>query len=152
MEILALDERFRGAVDGYVRCLWGGPMCVTNGVLYDTSALPGFVAVDEGALLGALIFRESDGEMEVSALFSLVEGQGVGRKLLGGTGGGPPPGRKAALAGHHQRQHRRHPLLPAVRLFAERSANLRGERGPEAQAFHPAARKRRHPHRARVRV
>jgi ribosomal protein S18 acetylase RimI-like enzyme len=82
MEIVALDGRFRSAVDGYVRCLWGGPMCVTNGVLYDTSNLPGFVAVEEGALLGALLFREAAGEMEVSALFSLVEGQGVGRRLL----------------------------------------------------------------------
>ncbi len=82
MEIQTLDERFRGAVDGYVRCLWGGPMCATMGTLYDMSGLPGFVASDEGALLGALVYRVAGGEMEVSALFSLVEGQGAGRKLL----------------------------------------------------------------------
>ena len=82
MEIQMLDEKFRGAVDGYVRCLWGGPMCVTMGKLYDMSGLPGFVAAEEGALLGALLYRVTGGEMEVSALFSLVEGQGAGRKLL----------------------------------------------------------------------
>ncbi len=82
MEIQTLNEKFRESVNGYVRCLWGGPMCVTLGSLYDTSGLPGFVAVEEGALLGALLYREADGEMEVGALFSLVEGQGAGRKLL----------------------------------------------------------------------
>jgi len=82
MEIRVLDEKAREAVAGYVRCLWGGPMCVTMGTLYDTSDLPGFQAVEEGALLGALLYREAGGEMEVSQLFSLVEGQGVGRKLL----------------------------------------------------------------------
>jgi ribosomal protein S18 acetylase RimI-like enzyme len=82
MEIRSLDEKFRDAVDGYVRCLWGGPMCVTMGVLYDTRNLPGFVAVEEGALLGAALYREAEDGMEVSALFSLVEGQGAGRKLL----------------------------------------------------------------------
>jgi len=82
MEIQRLDEKFRSAVDGYMRCLWGGPMCVTMGTLYDTSGLPGFAAVEEGALLGALLYRVAGGEMEVSALFSLVEGQGAGRKLL----------------------------------------------------------------------
>jgi ribosomal protein S18 acetylase RimI-like enzyme len=82
MEILALEKSHRDTVDGYVRCLWGGPMCAAMGVLYDTRNLPGFVAVEEGALLGAALYREADGEMEVSALFSLVEGQGAGRKLL----------------------------------------------------------------------
>jgi ribosomal protein S18 acetylase RimI-like enzyme len=82
MEIQMLDEKLRGAVDGYVRCLWGGPMCVTMGTLYDMSGLPGFAVVEEGALLGALLYRVAGGEMEVSALFSLVEGQGAGRKLL----------------------------------------------------------------------
>ena len=75
-------KKFRSAVNGYVRCLWGGPMCATMGKLYDMSDLPGFVAEEEGALLGALLYRVADGGMEVSALFSLVEGQGAGRKLL----------------------------------------------------------------------
>ena len=82
MEIQTLNEKFRGAVDGYVRCLWGGPMCATMGTLYDTSDLPGFVAVEEGALLGALLYRVAGDEMEISTLFSLVEGQGAGKKLL----------------------------------------------------------------------
>ena len=82
MEILALDARYRDAVNGYVRCLWGGPLCVTLGALYDTARLHGYVAVEEGALLGAALYREAGGAMELSALFSLVEGQGAGRRLL----------------------------------------------------------------------
>jgi GNAT superfamily N-acetyltransferase len=82
MDILALDSRFRTTVDSYVRCLWGGPLCAAMGLVYDTRELPGFVATEEGALLGALLYRETEGSLEVSALFSLIEGQGVGRKLL----------------------------------------------------------------------
>ena len=82
MEIRALESDHRNTVDGYVRCLWGGPMCAAMGTVYDTRALPGFVAVEEDALLGAALYRETAEGLEVSALFSLVEGQGVGRKLL----------------------------------------------------------------------
>lgn len=82
MEIHALHSNHRATVDGYVRCLWGGPMCAVMGTVYDTRDLPGFVAVEEGALLGALLYRETEAGLEISALFSLIEGQGVGRKLL----------------------------------------------------------------------
>jgi len=57
-------------------------MMVTNGNLYDTCNLPGFVADDDGALLGAVLYRPYRDECEVSALFSLVQGIGVGTKLL----------------------------------------------------------------------
>lgn len=82
MNILRLDESFRNSVDAYIRHLWSGPKSVALGELYDTSILPGFVVVDDGALLGAALYRLYNEECEVSVLFSLIQKEGVGTKLL----------------------------------------------------------------------
>lgn len=82
MIILPLDSTYRGAVNAYIRHLFGGPKLVTLGTLYDSADLPGFIAADKGALLGAALYRLSRDGCEVAALFSLVQGQGAGTKLL----------------------------------------------------------------------
>lgn len=73
---------YRDSIAAYLRYFWGGPMVVTLGNLYDTSDLPGFVAEGDGALLGAVLYRLRHDECEISALFSLVQGIGVGTKML----------------------------------------------------------------------
>lgn len=83
MNIHSLETTdFRESVNSYIRYLWGGPMVVTLGNLYDTSNLPGFVADGDGALLGAILYRIENCDCEISALFSLVQRIGVGTKLL----------------------------------------------------------------------
>lgn len=82
MNILELDSTYRSSVNAYIRYLWGGPQMVTLGNLYDTSNLPGYIAEDDGALLGAVLYRLDQDECEISALFSLVQGVGIGTKLL----------------------------------------------------------------------
>jgi GNAT superfamily N-acetyltransferase len=80
--IIKLDEKYRPIVSAYVRYFWGGPMMVTLGNEYDTSDLPGFVAVDEGALLGAVLYRMHNGECEIAGLFSLIRNKGIGTELM----------------------------------------------------------------------
>lgn len=82
MQIQPLDATWRDAVNAYIRTLWGGPMIVALDELYDSSELPGFVAVDGGALLGMALYRISEQGCEVSALLTLVQGMGVGAALL----------------------------------------------------------------------
>lgn len=82
MNIQKLDATYRDNVNAYIRYLWGGPQIITRGNLYDTSDLPGFVAEGDRALLGAVLYRMEKDECEVSALFSLVQGIGVGTRLL----------------------------------------------------------------------
>lgn len=83
MDIRNIDTtNYRQSVDAYIRYLWGGPMIVTLGNLYDSGNLPGFIADGDGALLGAVLYRLDGNECEVSALFSLVQGIGVGTTLL----------------------------------------------------------------------
>lgn len=83
MKIFSLDNtNHRENVNAYIRYLWGGPMVVTLGNLYDTSNLSGYVAEGDGALLGAVLYQLNNDECEVSVLFSLVQGIGAGTKLL----------------------------------------------------------------------
>ena len=77
--------KYREIVNSYIRYLWGGPMVVTLGNLYDTSNLPGFIADGDGALLGAILYRLENDEFEISAFFSLIQGVGVGTKLINAT-------------------------------------------------------------------
>jgi ribosomal protein S18 acetylase RimI-like enzyme len=60
---------------------WGLPVISVSGS-YDPSALPGFVAEDEGGTAGAVTYRVGEGECEVVTLNSLRERQGVGTALL----------------------------------------------------------------------
>lgn len=82
MNIIKLDSNYRNSVNAYIRCLWAGPYVVSHGNLYDTSSLPGFVAESDGAMIGAILYRINNGECEISALFSLVQGMGAGTKLI----------------------------------------------------------------------
>ena len=83
MKIKSLETtEYRESVNSYICYLWGGPMVVTLGKLYDTSNLSGFVADGDGALLGAILYRIDKDECEISVLFSLVQNIGAGTKLL----------------------------------------------------------------------
>ncbi len=82
MNIRKLDALDRDQVNAYVRYLWGGPMMVTRGQMFDTSELPGFVAESDGALLGAVLYRMEGDSCECAGLFALVSGHGVGTRLL----------------------------------------------------------------------
>jgi ribosomal protein S18 acetylase RimI-like enzyme len=53
-----------------------------KGVLIDASALPGFVATDDGRPVGLLTYDVVDGECEVVAILSTREGRGIGRTLM----------------------------------------------------------------------
>lgn len=82
MDIIPLDERFRGKVDAYAREEWGGPTIVTLGNVYSLDGLPGFVCQEDGRLLGAVLLRIEGDACEVALLFALVQGKGIGPALL----------------------------------------------------------------------
>lgn len=82
MNIVSLTDQNRKEVDAYIREEWGGPMMVSLGNLYDTSALPGFVAMEEGEAMGAILYRIEDRSCEIAALYSLCENRGIGTALI----------------------------------------------------------------------
>ena len=81
MNTIPLTDANRAEVDAYIRDEWGGPMMVTLGNLFDTRALPGFIAVEGEQLVGAAIYRIDGEACEIAALYALAENRGVGSAL-----------------------------------------------------------------------
>ena len=61
---------------------WGGEIMITRGNVYRPEQLEGFVIEADGEWIGLLTFIIKDGELEVTSLDSLREGQGIGSLLL----------------------------------------------------------------------
>ena len=80
--IEAIDVKYRPEINEFIKNEWSGPMIVTLGNLYDSSNLPGFMAVEDGKLLGAVLFQMQGDSCEVAALFAIRQSIGVGRALL----------------------------------------------------------------------
>lgn len=57
-------------------------MIVTRGELYDSSVLPGFIALRDGAVAGAVLYRPGVRDFEIAVLYALQSGQGIGTALL----------------------------------------------------------------------
>lgn len=83
LRIRPLDEQCRPVVERIVREEWGGPMMATRGRLFDTTGLPGYVAVEEGALCGFLLLRMEREQWEVAAIQADPPGRGTGQALMG---------------------------------------------------------------------
>ena len=82
MEIIALTSAHRGEIDAFVRDEWGGPMIVSRGNLFDSGALPGFVAVEGDALLGVVLYHMEGSDCEIALLHALEQNRGVGTALI----------------------------------------------------------------------
>ena len=61
---------------------YGDTMVVSRGQVHDARLLPGFVAEESGALLGAVTYHREGDAFEVVSLDSLAENRGVGTALL----------------------------------------------------------------------
>ena len=82
MNILPLTDTNRIAVDRFIKEEWGGPMIVTLGNLYDSSVLPGFIALENEQAVGAILYRMDGSECEIVVLYSLLENHGIGSALI----------------------------------------------------------------------
>jgi ribosomal protein S18 acetylase RimI-like enzyme len=61
---------------------WGSDVMVIHGEVLHTDQLEGFVVEERGDWTGLITFLCREGEMEVTSLDSLREGQGLGTKLI----------------------------------------------------------------------
>jgi ribosomal protein S18 acetylase RimI-like enzyme len=75
------DENRRPASELLVK-QWGTTQVVSRGSLFDASALPGFVATDEGGPIGLVTYHLAGDACEIVTLNSLVEGKGTGAALI----------------------------------------------------------------------
>lgn len=58
MRIIEITPEYRKTVDAFIKDEWAGPMIVSKGHAWDTSVLPGFVAIDDdNNLCGVVTYR-----------------------------------------------------------------------------------------------
>lgn len=74
----------RAWIDALMLERWSGPTQVANGREYRPAELPGFVAVEEGSLVGYPPFEVVGDTCWVALLQSLSEGRGIGSGLAFG--------------------------------------------------------------------
>lgn len=82
MNIVALNNDNRSAVDQYIKDEWGGLTIVTLGNAYNANILPGYVMMHEGTIAGAILYRLDGKACEIAVLYSLMENQGIGSALI----------------------------------------------------------------------
>lgn len=61
---------------------WGSAQMVSRGRTVDMSTLPGFIAEDEGGIVGLVTYHREEVDTEVVSLDAFRPGVGIGSKLL----------------------------------------------------------------------
>ena len=77
-----IEKRDSTAIRDLLIRSWGSVQMVSRGRSVDMSTLPGFVAEDEGEIVGLLTFHAEGAEAEVVSLDAFRPGVGIGSKLL----------------------------------------------------------------------
>ncbi len=80
--ISPVTDSIRPQANEIVRVERGGPMIVSCGRLLDASVEPGFVCLEDGQILGLLLYNIEGEDCEITALISYREGAGIGAALV----------------------------------------------------------------------
>ena len=73
---------YRKFIDEQIAESWSGPFIAVHGDLYDTRTHPGYAAVEDGAVIGYILYLITNHECEITVLESLRERIGVGGALI----------------------------------------------------------------------
>ena len=82
MEIVPLEERLRAEARASWIAHWGSTRVASRGEVHELGALPGFAAIEDGALAGVATYRIAGDQCEVVSIESMREGISGGTRLL----------------------------------------------------------------------
>ncbi|HVH01446.1 MAG TPA: GNAT family N-acetyltransferase [Amaricoccus sp.] len=82
VETRPITRGSRAAVDALAVHHWGGTRVYDVAGVYETSELPGAIALLDGVFAGAVTWVREPGLLRIVTIASTVEGRGVGRSLL----------------------------------------------------------------------
>lgn len=77
-----ITDIHRPFVDAQIKESWAGPYSVSRGKIHDTQLDPGFVAVEDGTVIGYALYQITGDECELAVLESLRENRGIGSALI----------------------------------------------------------------------
>lgn len=81
-EYRKVEEKDRNWIENLMQKEWGSRMIVTRGKIHDTRNLEGIISETSGKRTGVLIYNINNEECEIIVLNVLLEGKGIGTKLL----------------------------------------------------------------------
>ena len=81
MEIKVLEGIYKELVVNHVQEEWGDPI-VTRGNIINIRNLHGYVAINEGELVGAVLYEIKNTDCEIVVLYSIRKSIGVGTNLI----------------------------------------------------------------------
>lgn len=82
MNIQAIDDQYRDAVNRILKEEWHCPPSVALGRSIDTLDLPGFVSLSDGVINGVVTYHIRQSECEIVTLNSFEENKGIGMALV----------------------------------------------------------------------
>jgi GNAT superfamily N-acetyltransferase len=82
MLIKKIEEEERRAVACFIQKRWFSTQMAVRGQLIDMMLLDGFIAYDNGNIVGLITYRIQGNECEIMSLDSIHENEGTGTKLL----------------------------------------------------------------------
>ncbi len=82
MSIRPLSERDKPFVVQALTNLWGSEQIVYSGEIFDASLLPGFLAEEEGRVVGLVTYERKDTVCQIISLNALTPGKGIGTALV----------------------------------------------------------------------
>jgi N-acetylglutamate synthase-like GNAT family acetyltransferase len=81
-EIDPITPADRSWIKRLVQERWGAPIVVSRGQVHRPETLPGFVARQQGQVVGLITYRRQADQVEIVTIDSLVEKQGIGTALI----------------------------------------------------------------------
>ena len=84
-----IDITYHKKIDGDNDCVkaivseqWGSPKILSKDKMYEAITLPGFIAERDNKPVGLILYATEEGGCEIVAIYSAVEKQGIGTKLI----------------------------------------------------------------------
>jgi ribosomal protein S18 acetylase RimI-like enzyme len=77
-----IEETDRASVNHILRVNWGASEIISRGFIHNAGELPGFVAFDNGRIVGLLTYNIRGDQCEIVTLNSFRESIGVGSALI----------------------------------------------------------------------
>lgn len=82
MSLQIITEEFRDAVNEILKNEWNCPPSISKGGILDTTALPGFIFLENHTIIGVVTYHIENNECEIVTLNSFRENRGIGTALI----------------------------------------------------------------------
>lgn len=82
IEIKEITQSLQQQIHSFVKENWGSSVMVSRGKKHRLDQSPGFVALENGIIIGLITYNIEEREFEILSLDSLRENNGIGSRLL----------------------------------------------------------------------